>query len=126
MGVARFRAGDATGSLVGSVVVAIALFPAIHQAQAHEAGTGWTYPPECCKGDALSGECQRIPNRSVEKGPRGFLVALGRGDHPRVMWPELFLIPCGDELPSGDSNFHICLHSMGGVVYCFFAPPDGA
>ena len=128
MGVTRFRTGNATGTFISSVVVGTALLVAIHhdQAKAHEADTGWTYPPECCKGDGLNGECARIPNRSVKKGPRGFLVVLGPGDHQRVMRRELFLIPYGDELPSGDSNFHICLHPTGGVVYCFFAPPDGA
>ncbi|WYL52385.1 hypothetical protein WHT83_17760 [Aminobacter sp. P9b] len=128
MGVARFRTGDATGSLVGSVVVATALILAIHhdQTQAHGADTGWTYPPACCKGDPAGGDCQRIPNAAVKTRPNGFVVTLYPGDHRRITRRQTFLIPYGNEIASGDRDYHICLHPTEEDVNCFFAPPDGA
>lgn len=39
---------------------------------------------------------------------------------------DIFLIPYGNELPSGDDNFHICLYPNEYHVNCFFAPSQGA
>ena len=94
-------------------------------ADAHSAKTGWAYPPACCKGDKVSGDCERIPNTAVKAGQRGFTVLLYPGDHRRVTSRQTFLIPYGNEIPSGDGDFHICLHPTETDANCFFAPPDG-
>jgi hypothetical protein len=102
---------------------AIASFPA--DSHGHHANSGWAYPPACCKGSDIGGDCQRIPGASVRKGRHGFSVILRPGDHHLVTKEHIFLIPYGDEIPSGDSDFHICLHPTENHMNCFFAPPDG-
>ncbi|TIX45804.1 MAG: hypothetical protein E5W81_21145 [Mesorhizobium sp.] len=93
-------------------------------AGAHDAARGWPYPPACCKGNEVGGDCERIPGASVKIGPRGFSVTLLPGDHHLVTRQHLFQIPYGDALPSGDHDFHICLHPSEEYMNCFFAPPD--
>ena len=90
---------------------------------AHEAESGWTYPPACCKSDQLHRDCDAIPTLDVRPGHRGFSVFLRAGDHPLATRPHLFFIPYGDEIPSGDGRYHICLHPTENDVNCFFAPP---
>ena len=92
---------------------------------AHQATSGWTYPPACCKAAETGGDCQQIPDGQVAKRQHGYSVFLYPGDHRRVTKKQMFFIPYGDEIPSGDSKFHICLHPTEDNVNCFFAPPDG-
>lgn len=106
------------------VIAAAVLFGLVIYASAHQTGSGWTYPPACCKGDHVGGDCQRIPDSDVATGPHGFSVLLHPGDHHLVTRNQLFLIPYGDEIPSGDGDFHICLHPTEDHVNCFFAPPN--
>lgn len=94
-------------------------------AAAHETESGWTYPPACCRGDKERGDCQEIPNTSVSAGPEGFKVLLNPGDHHLVTKQHFFRIPYGNTIPSGDSDFHICLYPTEHHANCFFAPPDG-
>lgn len=128
MGVVRFRTRDAIGNLLGSVAVATALVLAINhdQAQAHGADTGWTYPPACCGGDPIEGDCQRIPYAAVKTRLNGFVVTLYPGDHCQITRRQTFLIPYGNEIASGERDYHICLHPTKRDANCFFAPPDGA
>ncbi|KQV28522.1 hypothetical protein ASC97_04430 [Rhizobium sp. Root1203] len=91
---------------------------------AHQSGSGWTYPPACCKSRDVGGDCEAIPSTAVRKGHRGFSVYLHRGDHHLITRNQLYFIPYGDEIPSGDGDFHICLHPTEDDVNCFFAPPD--
>ncbi|MDK1490379.1 hypothetical protein QN219_09945 [Sinorhizobium sp. 7-81] len=93
--------------------------------EAHPTASDWTYPPACCKGDHSTGDCQAIPGRDVSKGRHGFTVVLHPGDHHLVTKKQRFLIPYGDEIPSGDNDYHICLHPTEEHMNCFFAPPDG-
>ncbi|KAB2697711.1 hypothetical protein CFBP6624_24715 (plasmid) [Agrobacterium tumefaciens] len=94
-------------------------------AEAHQASSTWAYPPACCKGSEVGGDCHRLPGSNVKKGPDGFSVLVNPGDHPLVTKPHRFLIPYGQEIPSGDRDFHICLHPTEDHMNCFFAPPDG-
>jgi hypothetical protein len=94
-------------------------------AAAHDTESGWTYPLACCRGDKKRGDCQEIPNTSVSTGPDGFRVLLNPGDHHLVTKQHFFRIPYGDTIPSGDSDFHICLYPTEDHANCFFAPPDG-
>lgn len=119
-----FRPTAAQPALMGLLVVAgIALPPG--NADAHQAASGWTYPPACCKGDKVGGDCEQIPATTVKTGPNGFVVQLLPGDHHLVTRRQTYLIPYGDQIPSGDGNFHICLHPTEDHENCFFAPPDG-
>nr|WP_081688038.1 hypothetical protein [Rhizobium mesoamericanum] len=95
-------------------------------AEAHQAESGWTYPPACCKGHNIGGDCEAIPPQDISTGPHGFSVFLRRGDHHLATKPHVFFIPYGDEMPSGDGRYHICLHPTENDLNCFFAPPDGA
>jgi hypothetical protein len=106
-------------------LLAVILAQLVGNAAAHDASTAWTYPPACCRGDKAGGDCERIPNTTVKAGPKGFTVLLNPGDHHLVTKKQLFSIPYGDEIPSGDGDFHICLHPTEENANCFFAPPDG-
>jgi hypothetical protein len=96
------------------------------QSDAHEAKSGWTYPQACCLGNDVGGDCEAIPSSDVTKVPRGFAVILHPGDHHLVSRNHHFLIPYGDAIPSGDGEYHICLHPTEFDVNCFFAPPGSA
>ncbi|ANL42364.1 hypothetical protein [Rhizobium phaseoli] len=96
------------------------------RAEAHQAESGWTYPPACCKAHDVGGDCEAIPAQHISPGPHGFSIFLHRGDHHLATKPHLFFIPYGDEIPSGDGRYHICLHPTENEVNCFFAPPNGA
>lgn len=93
---------------------------------AHQAKTGWTYPLACCKAHEAGGDCAAIPAPDILRGARGFSVFLHAGDHHMARRPHVFFIPYGDEIPSGDGQYHICLHPTEDDVNCFFAPPDSS
>lgn len=124
-----------TASIVSFAVISAGLFT---QSDAHQSRSAWPYPPWCCNGQDFGGDCEAIPKSQVRKGAGGFSVILHPGDHRLVTRNQLFLIPYGDEKPSGDGDFHICLQptddpneadgiGRGGRYHmnCFFAPPDG-
>lgn len=76
-------------------------------------------------GTEAGGDCERIPDGHVTKGRDGYSILLYPGDHRLVTKRQMFLIPYGDEIPSGDGDYHICLHPTEDHMNCFFAPPDG-
>jgi hypothetical protein len=92
------------------------------QASAHDPGPDWTYPPACCRGDRVTGDCQKIPSGSVREDRQGFIVILQPGDHHAVTTIHRFTVPYGREIPSGDGNYHACLHPTEADMNCFFAP----
>ena len=108
------------------ILIAAASSGLLTASYAHKAPTLWTYPPACCNGSTIGGDCERIPGKTVRKGRYGFVVVLHPGDHHLVTTFHIFLIPYGSEIPSGDSDFHVCLYPTEDHVNCFFAPPDGA
>lgn len=112
-----------TATLTASLAAMAISAGLVGRAAAHDAESGWTYPPACCKAHQLHGDCDAIPTPSVRLGRRGFSVFLHAGDHPLATRPHLFFIPYGDEIPSGDDRYHICLHPSENDVNCFFAPP---
>jgi hypothetical protein len=108
------------------VLIAAALFLGPSSSgSAHQPNEKWTYPPACCRGNDVGGDCQRIPDGQVSKGRHGYAVILHPGDHWQATREHRFFIPYGDEIPSGDGDFHICLHPTEEHVNCFFEPPDG-
>ncbi|WP_431694628.1 hypothetical protein [Rhizobium giardinii] len=110
-------------SVISFAVISIGL---VVPSRAHRASSGWTYPPACCNGNDVGGDCDAIPSRDVSKGRRGFSVFLQPGDHHLATRNHKFFIPYGDEIPSGDGNYHICLHPTEDNLNCFFAPPENA
>lgn len=103
-----------TALLIGSVV----------QSDAHHASSGWTYPPACCKDQKIGGDCGAIPGANVTRGPHGYSIFIHPGDHHHATRSHKFFVPYGDEIPSGDDDYHICLHPTEDDLNCFFAPPD--
>lgn len=91
----------------------------------HDADGGWSYPMACCKGTMIGGDCQVVPSNRVARSKRGFSVTINPGDHPLATRSHEFFIPYGNEMPSGNKHYHICLHPTEDDVNCFFAPPDG-
>lgn len=98
-------------------------FPSV--AGAHQASPTWTYPLACCRSSAIGGDCHRVPDLRVREGQHGYVIRLLPGDHPYVTRRHTFLVPYGNELPSGDGDFHACLHPSEHHLNCFFAPPSG-
>lgn len=89
------------------------------QARAHQAKSGWTYPPGCC--DKPSRECHEIPGERVTKLTGGrYKVYLFPGDHPNVLSP-VELIP-NHIHSSGDGEYHACVSENGQAMYCLFIP----
>ena len=115
-----------TSTSLSVPVIAIVLLSMVLvvPSDAHQAGSAWTYPLACCRGKDLGGDCDAIPAAGVRKGTRGFSVTLRPGDHPLATRNHWFFIPYGNEIPSGDGDYHICLHPTEDNVNCFFAPPD--
>jgi hypothetical protein len=110
---------------VRPIAAAILLDLASLDADAHQAGTTWAYPLACCKSTGIGGDCQRVPGARVKERQNGYVIRLFPGDHPKVTREHIFLIPYGDEIPSGDDDFHVCLHPTEDYLNCFFAPPSG-
>ena len=65
------------------------------RAEAHQAESGWTYPPACCKAHDIGGDCEAIPAQDIRPGPHGFSIFLHLGDHHLATKPHLFFIPYG-------------------------------
>ncbi|PBB40201.1 hypothetical protein CK222_29580 [Mesorhizobium sp. WSM3866] len=93
-------------------------------ALAHSADRTWTYPPACCHGDQVTGECAKIPATAVTPRPDGYVIILRPGDHQKVTYQDRYFVPYDVVIPSGDDNFHICLHPTEEDENCFFAPAD--
>ncbi|SUU90360.1 hypothetical protein EDC40_105175 [Aminobacter aminovorans] len=100
------------------------LFVTISPASAHRTASGWRYPPACCHGDIEHGECQAIPEKAVEEHGGGWSIVLEPGDHRKVTHRNRYFVPYGSEIPSGDGDYHICLHPTEEHENCFFVPPD--
>ncbi|RWA69386.1 hypothetical protein [Mesorhizobium sp.] len=108
--------------LAGVIVTAAALEDGA--VYAHMADSGWTYPLACCHGDQASGECQKIPSMTVTPRQDGYVVILRPGDHRKVTHQNRYFVPYDVVIPSGDDNFHICLHPTEEHENCFFAPAN--
>jgi hypothetical protein len=109
-------------SLAGVIATAAALQNA--SAFAHSADSGWTYPPACCHGHLLTGECGSIPSMTVTPQADGYVIILRPGDHQKVTHKNRYFVPYDSVIPSGDDNFHICLHPTEEHENCFFAPSE--
>jgi hypothetical protein len=91
-------------------------------AEAHQAPSGWEYPPGCCNG--AKNECHPAVILETDKG--------------YVVVEASVLVPFGDARikPSGDSEWHVCdtfNPNYGWSVHCVYIPlsarllvPDGA
>lgn len=106
-----------------TTVLALSAFFVTPPAWAHETRSGWTYPPACCHGDLERGECQAIPERAVNEHGGGWSIVLEPGDHRKVTHRNRYFVPYGSEIPSGDGDYHICLHPTEEHENCFFVPP---
>lgn len=113
-----------TSSTAVAIFCAALLIGFLVQSDAHQASSGWTYPPACCKDQKSGGDCQAIPSANVTRGPHGYSIFIQPGDHHNATRSHKFFVPYGDEIPSGDDDYHICLHPTEDDLNCFFAPPD--
>lgn len=91
---------------------------------AHGPDDNWGYPAACCHGDPITGDCEKIPGITVTPRPNGYVIILRPGDHHKVTHQNRYFVPYDVVIPSGDDNFHICLHPTEEDENCFFAPAD--
>ncbi|WP_088674757.1 hypothetical protein [Rhizobium sp. R339] len=110
-----------TTSTISLTTFAVVSVGILARTDAHQADSGWTYPPACCNAHD---DCAAISAQDIRRGPRGFSVFLRAGAHHLATKPHLFFIPYGNEILSGDGRYHICLHPTENDVNCFFSPPD--
>lgn len=77
--------------------------------KAHDAETGWTYPPECCGNN----DCEMIHGASrIRTVDDGFLI----DGHYYIAQRDTRLSP--------DGRWHVCI--FNGKLYCVFRPFDGS
>lgn len=62
-------------------------------ALAHSGDSAWSYPPACCHGDAITGECSRIPSSTVTPRSNGYDIILRPGDHRKVTLRNQYFVP---------------------------------
>ncbi|PWK67566.1 hypothetical protein [Aminobacter sp. AP02] len=122
-GLCRYAKTQPFARRCATALLTLPAFSVTLQASAHQATSGWTYPPACCHGDIESGECQAIPDKSVKEEGGGWSIQLEPGDHRKVTRHNRYFVPYGSEIPSGDGDFHICLHPTEDHENCFFVPP---
>jgi hypothetical protein len=93
----------------------ISLWCLIVGAAAHQAPSGWAYPPACC---SLT-DCNEIDASRVSQTPEGYLVRLVPGDHNMAKNGGEWLVPYDKARPSPDGEAHICINGVGKML-CFF------
>ncbi|MCX7901443.1 MAG: hypothetical protein N2483_03970 [Burkholderiaceae bacterium] len=96
-------------------------------AGAHQAPSGWAYPPACCG----TRDCAPAPPPRVSRDQDGNVALVWRlrpGQHPMVR-DEPVTIAIGVADPrieaSGDGEWHLCLRAYEPRVICVFRPPAG-
>ena len=96
----------------------------LSRGDAHQAVGNWTYPPACCRGNDIGGDCEAISSINVTRSTHGYFILVHPGDHHLATRYHRFFVPYGEEIPSGDENYHICLYPTEDNLNCFFAPPN--
>jgi hypothetical protein len=112
--------------------LALALMAA-SPAGAHSSPQGWRYGGTCCSSvepRSHQGDCAPIPDSAVEEIPGGYRVTVRPGDHPLVTREHTWDVPFDRPMapgsaqpavrPSGDSNWHICLHPNEDTLRCLY------
>lgn len=88
-----------------TILAAIVLCAFLGQTPAHEAITGWVYPPRCCGG----GDCDHA--KSAVRNPDGSLTVTTK--HGTATFPASF-----KHDPSPDGLIHACFTPT--KIYCLF------
>lgn len=101
--------------IVFGALVLVGLY--LSAALAHMAPTGWEYPAWCCGGN----DCAPIAAANVRTSPDGYVVTLGKGDHPMKSETTTFVIPYANAKPSPDGDYHLCLYPNEFSPHCFYA-----
>lgn len=95
-------------------LLAIGLFLSPIPAMAHDAPSGWSYPPECCS----TTDCREIASSAVKEVWNGYLITLSTKQE---------VVPYGSYKirNSPDGMFHWCTLGGGndGNTLCLFVPP---
>lgn len=110
--------------VISGSLCSFALLGFLAGSDAHQTVSGWVYPPACCQVSGVRGDCQAISSVNVTKSTHGYFILVHPGDHHLATRYHRFFVPYGDEIPSGDQNYHISLHPTEDNLNCFFAPPD--
>lgn len=98
-------------------------------AYAHNAKSGWPYPPGCCSQPEK--ECHEVPASTIV-GTRydafGKLIIIMKfkpGDHPNITREMTFERVATWFQQSGDSEHHACINPLGTAIYCYFWQAGG-
>ena len=77
-------------------------------ASAHQAASGWAYPPDCC----AEKDCFEFPGQRIKETPQGYLL------------PSGIIVTYSDKRlrPSPDGLYHAC--AFLGRLTCLFVPPS--
>lgn len=80
----------------------------VSPAQAHEAPSGWSYPPACCSGH----DCAPLDAQRIKETGNDFLI------------DGKFLVKRADAKLSPDGIYHACFSVKNQGPNCFWYPPN--
>lgn len=113
-------------------ILAAALALSWGEAGAHEAPAsasmpeGWSFDGWCCNGNAVEGDCDRIPTSSVKPVNGGFKVTLRPGDHRLVTAPQSYpVFAQKDVRDAPDGYYYACLYPTQEKLRCLYGPAMG-
>jgi hypothetical protein len=88
---------------------------------------GWDYDPGCCRSaQQPTGDCAPIASEYVTERPDGYHINIPVGGHPKLITKGYSgIVPYGQERPSPEGNYHICLTTDGAHRFCFYAGSKG-
>jgi hypothetical protein len=107
------------------IILTVMMIAFASSVAAHESHKGFKYESYCCNGNAETGDCQMIPEKSVRITPNGYEVSLAPGDHRLVTRKHQFNWSQGDARRSEDGEYHLCLYPNEDTPRCFYAPDMG-
>ena len=86
------------------MLLAIFIVPSL----AHEAPSGWVYPPACCN----NGDCAPLDAKRIKETAEGFLI------------DGKYIVKRSDAKLSPDGIFHACFPWQNRGPNCFWYPPN--
>jgi hypothetical protein len=112
----------AAAMFLALAIAAVANASGKRGALAHDAPSGWEYDLSCCS----TRDCAPVPPPRVT--PDGLVFTVPKGRHPATMDAPLTVrVPHNDRAikPSGDGDWHLCIHPELKTFYCAYQPPGG-
>jgi hypothetical protein len=129
MTTSRFIAEATACALAVALIWLASVWPALPHEATNVQGypLGWDYDPGCCRSaQQPTGDCAPIASEYVTERPDGYHIDIPVGGHPKLITKGYSgIVPYGQERPSPEGNYHICLTTDGAHRFCFYAGSKG-